>query len=173
MSKAKNPFGESDERAFKNDVARYASAPQKLELALEKLSDAKLRWKPNPKKWSIREVVLHLADSEVIAIARMNLVIASGETPPSLAAYDQDLLAERSRYNEQDERLALALFKTLRKHQTALLKSLPDELFQKRGLHQERGELTLAELVANAANHAETHLRQIERLKRELDEMER
>ncbi|MCS6989844.1 MAG: DinB family protein [Chloroherpetonaceae bacterium] len=173
MAKAKNPFGDADERAFKSDIGRYASAPQKLELALEKLSDAKLRWKPNPKQWSIREIVLHLADSEVIAVARMNLVIASGDKPPTLAAYDQDLLAERLRYNAQDELLALSLFKALRKHQTAILKSLPDEAFEKFGLHEERGKLTLAELVAHSANHAEAHLRQIERVKEALKEMER
>ncbi len=173
MAKVKNPFGESEERSHKEAIARYASAPQKLELALEKLSDAKLRWKPNPKKWSIREILLHLADSEVIAVARMNLIIASGATPPTLVAYDQDILAERSQYNTQDELLALSLFKSLRKHQTAILKSLPDEMFDKFGMHEERGKLTLGELVGHCAAHAETHLKQIERLKEELGQMER
>ncbi len=173
MAKVKNPFGESDARSFKEAIARYAAAPQKLELAVEKLSDSKLRWKPNPKKWSIREILLHLADSEVIAVARMNLIIASGATPPTLVAYDQDTLAERSHYNTQDELLALSLFKALRKHQTAILKSLPDELFEKFGMHEERGKLTLGELVEHCASHAERHLQQIERIKEELGQMER
>lgn len=173
MAKIKNPFGETEERSFKNEIARYGSAPQKLELALEKLSDAKLRWKPNPRKWSIRETLLHLADSEVIAVARMNLIIASGKTPPTLVAYDQDALAERAQYNSQDELLALSLFKALRKHQTAILKSLPDNIFEKFGMHEEQGKLTLADLVKHYADHAETHLKHIERIKEELAHMER
>lgn len=173
MAKVKNPFGESETRSFKNDIARYASAPQKLEFALEKLSESKLRWKPNPKKWSIRETIIHLADSEVIAVARMNLIIASGATPPTLVAYDQDRLAERAQYNAQDELLALSLFKALRKHQTAILKSLTDDMFEKFGMHEERGKQTLADLIAHYANHAETHLKHIERIKEELGQMER
>ena len=173
MAKVKNPFGETEERSFKNEIARYAAAPQKLDFALEKLSDAKLRWKPNPKKWSIREIILHLADSEVIAVARMNLIIASGATPPTLVAYDQDLLAERAQYNSQDELLALSLFKALRKYQTAILKSLPNEMFEKFGMHEERGKLTLADMVSYYADHAETHLKHIERIKEELAHMER
>lgn len=168
MAKVKNPFGETQERSFKNEIARYAAAPQKIEVTLEKLSESKLRWKPNPKKWSIREHLIHLADSEVIAVARMNLIIASGATPPTLVAYDQDMLAERSQYNTQDELLARSLFKALRKHQTAILKSLPDELFEKFGIHEERGKITLAELVAHCADHAEAHLKHIERIKEEL-----
>jgi uncharacterized damage-inducible protein DinB len=172
MAKVKNPFGETEERSFKNEIARYAAAPQKLEFTLEQISGAKLRWKPNPKKWSIREIVLHLADSEVIAVARMNLIIASGATPPTLVAYDQDLLAERAQYNAQDELLALSLFKALRKHQTAILKSLPDSAFEKFGMHEERGKMTLADLVAHCADHAETHLKHIERIREELFRVE-
>jgi uncharacterized damage-inducible protein DinB len=173
MAKVKNPFGETEQRSFKNEMTRYASAPQKLESALEKLSGAKLRWKPNPRKWSIRETLLHLADSEVIGVARMNLIISSGGTPPTLVAYDQDRLAERAQYNSQDELLALSLFKALRKHQTAILKSLPDEFFEKFGMHEERGKMTLAQMVSHYADHAETHLKHIERIKEELAHAER
>ncbi len=173
MAKVKNPFGETEEQAFKNEIARYASAPQKVEMAIEKLSGAKLRWKPNSKKWSIRETLLHLADSEVIAVAQMNLIIASGATPPTLLAYDQDKLAERVDYNSQDELLALSLFKAIRKHQTAILKSLTRDIFEKFGIHEKHGKMTLTELITYCADHAETHLRHIERIKEELTDMER
>ncbi len=172
MAKVKNPFGETEDRSFKDEIARYASAPQKLEFAVERLSGAKLRWKPNPKKWSIRETLLHLADSEVIAVARMNLIIASGATPPTLVAYDQDKLAERAEYNLQDELLALSLFKALRKHQAAILKTLTDDVFEKFGMHEEHGKMTLADLITHSADHAETHLKHIERIKEELAQME-
>jgi uncharacterized damage-inducible protein DinB len=173
MSKVANPFRDAARKSFKDEIARYASAPQKLELALEKLTESKLKWKPNPKKWSIREIVCHLADSDLIGASRMNLIIASSDVPPQLVAYDQDRLAEQIGYNAQNELLAVSAFKSIRKHQSALLKSLPDEQFEKFGIHQERGKMTLGEIIAHYANHAESHLRQIERLKEDLAHYEK
>lgn len=173
MSKAVNPFGELERKSFKDEITRYAAAPQKLELAVEKLSDSKWRWKPNPKKWSIREIVCHLADSEIIGVARMNLIIASGKEPPPLIAYNQDMLAEQSKYNSQDELLAISVFKSIRRHQSAILKSLPNEMFEKLGIHQERGKITLGQMVSHYANHAEAHLQQIDRIKEEFVNFEK
>ncbi len=177
MAKVQNPFGEPETVAatsVKADLERYAKAPAKLELALEKLSESKLRWKPNPKKWSIREIVCHLADSDIVGVARMNLVVASSpEKPPILSGYNQDLLAERFLYNTQDDVEALQFFKYLRRRTTVLLKSLPDEAFEKYGIHDEAGKLTLGALVKRYADHAERHLKQIETLKEMLQAQER
>jgi hypothetical protein len=178
MATIRNPFEPTTSEtagdiSHRNDIERYAKAPSKIELAIERLSDAKLRWKPNPKKWSIREIVCHLADSEIVGIARMHQIIsASKDAPPTLVAYDQDALAERYTYNSNDEQLALQVFKTLRKHATTLLKSLPREAFEKAGLHPKLGKLTLAGWVKLYADHAETHLQQIQKLKEQLQSYE-
>lgn len=156
------------------DLERYAKAPSKIELALERLTESKLRWKPNPKKWSIREIVCHLADSEIVGVARMHQIVSSSkDSPPTLIAYDQDALAERYGYNSYDEQQALQLFKILRKHTTALLKALPPDAFEKKGIHPKLGMMSLADLVKLYADHAETHLRQIETLKEQLKGEER
>jgi len=178
MATIKNPFEPAaseaaGELSYKNDIDRYARAPSKIELAIERLPDAKLRWKPNPKKWSIREIVCHLADSEIVGIARMHQIVsASKDAPPTLVAYDQDALAERYTYNSHDEQLAMQVFKTLRKHATALLKSLPREAFEKAGVHPKLGKITLAGWVKLYADHAETHLQQIQKLKEQLQSYE-
>lgn len=156
------------------DLERYAKAPNKLELAIERLSESKLKWKPNPKKWSIREIICHLADSEIVGVARMHQIVSSSkDAPPTLVTYNQDALAERYGYNSNDEQLALQLFKTLRKHATLLLKALPPDAFEKTGIHPKHGTLSLADLVKLYADHAETHLRQIETLKEQLKGEER
>lgn len=160
--------------SYKNEIERYAKGPSKIEMAIERLSEAKLKWKPNPKKWSIREIVCHLADSDIVGIARLHQIVSSSkDAPPTLVGYDQDTLAERYAYNSNDEQAALHVFKTLRKHATALLKSLPSEAFEKAGLHPKFGKITLAELVKLYADHVETHLKQIERLKEQAESYER
>ncbi|MDX2127645.1 MAG: DinB family protein [Chloroherpetonaceae bacterium] len=148
------------------EIERYSKGYQRLNEAIGTISGGKLNWKPNPKKWSIREIALHLVDSEIIGIARMNLVIATSESnPPALLAYDQDQLSILAAYHSMDEMLALQTFRDLRKHQTALLKNLPKEVFEKFGIHSEVGKLTLLDLVKRYASHVETHIKQIEGLK--------
>ncbi len=179
MATIKNPFESSTPApasitSYKNEIERYAKGPSKIEMAIERLSEAKLKWKPNPKKWSIREIVCHLADSEIVGVARMHQIVsASKDAPPTLVAYDQDALAERYTYNSNDEQTALQVFKTVRKHATALLKSLPSEAFEKTGVHPKLGKMTLTELVKLYADHVETHLKQIEALKEQLQSDER
>jgi hypothetical protein len=177
MAKVKNPFGEpevSPETAQTNPtvkahIERYMASAAKIEMAVEKLTVSKLKWKMNPKKWSIRETLCHLTDSEIIGAARIYLVIASTpDSPPNLVGYDQDRLIEKLHANSQDELLAIQTFKSIRRHIGAMLKSLPDSEFDKFGLHTERGKLTLADLVKHYADHAESHLKQIERIKEEL-----
>jgi uncharacterized damage-inducible protein DinB len=154
---------------IKSLLDTYSRTPAKIELAVSGLSESKLRWKPNPKKWSIREIVCHLADAEIVGVSRMLLVIAaSGSTSPALVPYDQDVLAERSNYNTADELLALQTFKVVRKTTTAKLRSLPTAAFEKIGHHPERGTMTLAMLLELYTTHGEKHLKQIETLKEQL-----
>ncbi|MBC8044313.1 MAG: DinB family protein [Rhizobacter sp.] len=147
-------------------IDTYSRTPGKLEFAVDGLSESKVKWKPNPKKWSIREILCHLADSETVALSRIHLIVASSpDAQPVLVAYDQDELVSRYAYNAQDELTALQTFKYLRKHAAALLKSLPESAFQKTGNHTERGKISIMDLLELYTKHGETHLRQIEEIK--------
>lgn len=159
---------------LKEILDTYSRAAGRIEFALDRLSESKVKWKPNPKKWSIREILCHLADSEIVFVARMQVIIASdAKTPPVLAAYDQDTLAERHSYNALDEQTAFQTFKYLRRYFSLQLKALPETAFEKFGMHEVRGKQTLRDILEYAVSHGETHLRQIEALKEQLQEQER
>lgn len=147
-------------------IDTYSCTAGKLELAVDGLSESKVKWKPNPKKWSIREILCHLADSETVALSRIHLIVASSpEAPPVLVAYEQDELATRYAYNAQDELTALQTFKYQRKRATELFKSLPESTFQKTGNHTEQGKMSIMDLLELYTKHGETHLRQIEEIR--------
>lgn len=122
-----------------------------------------LRIPEKPGKWSMRDVVQHLADSELVSGFRLRMVLAH-ERPP-LHGFDQDLFAERLRYRDVDVRDALEQFGVLRRVNMRLWESLgPDDL-RRVGLHSERGEESLEHMRRLYAAHDLLHLRQLNRIR--------
>lgn len=115
-------------------------------------------------KWSITEVVQHLADSETVWAYRLRKVLA--EDQPVLSGYDQDLWARRFRYADVPIVEALTLFTLCRKANLRLLNQLTEEDLQRVGVHSERGRETVQHMVALYAGHDLVHLRQIDRILR-------
>jgi hypothetical protein len=116
-----------------------------------------------PGKWSMREVVQHLADSELVGGFRLRLVLAQDRPP--LTGYDQDLWADRLRYRDVDVRDALEQFTVLRKANLRLWEGLRAEDLPRVGLHSERGEESLEHLRRLYAAHDLLHLRQLDRIR--------
>jgi uncharacterized damage-inducible protein DinB len=145
-----------------SDVLR--EMPAALSRAIEGLSPAQLRQPEAPGKWSINEILQHLADSELVGSWRMRL-IAAQDRPP-LTGYDQDLWAERLHYSDGDPGEALERFSALRRATMRLLdRATPDDL-ERVGVHAERGEESLGHLRRLYAGHDLLHLRQIARVRR-------
>ena len=119
-----------------------------------------------PGKWSIRDVVQHLADSELVCGFRLRLVLAQDRPP--LTGYDQDLWAERLRYHEVDVRDALEQFTVLRRANLRLWEGLRPADLARIGLHSERGEESVEHLRQLYAAHDLLHLRQLARIRRAL-----
>jgi hypothetical protein len=115
-----------------------------------------------PGKWSLRDVVQHLADSELVAGFRLRLVLAQDRPP--LTGYDQDLWADRLRYHEVDVQDALEQFTVLRRANLRLWANLDQTELMRIGLHSERGEESLGHLRRLYAAHDLLHLRQLERI---------
>ncbi len=115
-----------------------------------------------PGKWSIGEVIRHLADSELVWGYRLRLVVA--EDKPNLVGYDQDEWARRLKYTDSDPLDALHLFQALRASNLSLLASLRDDDLQRVGVHAERGEESLEQMIKLYAGHDLAHLRQIDRI---------
>lgn len=135
------------------------STARKLEKAIKHLSQKQLRKKPAPGKWSIAEIVAHLADVEVVASWRMRLILSSDGTP--IQGFDQDVWAKTFRYAEQDADHSLKVFRVLRENNLALLQQVPRKLWQNHGMHSERGKETIGHIVRLFAGHDLNHLQQV------------
>lgn len=117
----------------------------------------------SPGKWSVRHVLGHLADSELIYGWRVRMILAHDR--PVITGYDQDLWAERLGYEQTDPAQALQTFTVLRESNLRLLERATPVDLQRVGVHSERGEETLAHLVRLYAGHDLLHLRQIDRIR--------
>jgi hypothetical protein len=127
------------------------------------LSDDRVRTPEAPGKWSVVQVVEHLADSELVGGYRFRMIVAHDR--PAITGYDQDRWATRLHYDQADVAQALELFRVLREANLRLIAhASPDDL-RRVGVHSERGEESLQLLVRLYAGHDLLHLRQIHRIR--------
>jgi hypothetical protein len=120
---------------------------------------AELDWTPAPEKWSVRQILCHMADSEIVGADRFRRIVA--EENPATVAYDQDAWARNLDYTRRKVSQALETFRRLRAENYELLKELPETAFERAGTHSERGRMTLGQWLEIYARHAEKHAAQI------------
>jgi len=118
-----------------------------------------LDYAPEQGKWTIRQIVAHLADAEIVGTMRMRRVIA--EDDPKLEAFDQNAWAANLDYARRKTSQTLETFRRMRGENYELLKELPEAAFDRAGIHSERGRLTLKQLLQGYAEHAENHAAQM------------
>lgn len=116
-----------------------------------------------PGKWSMIEVAQHLADSEIVVGFRLRMILAHDR--PEIAAYDQDLWADRLRYREAKLAEVLEQLGALRAANLRIARRLtPDELARV-GVHAERGAESAGYLLRLVAGHDLVHLDQLARIR--------
>jgi len=120
----------------------------------------KLIQRPVPDKWSIAEILAHLAESEIVLAYRLRLVLSASGTV--IQAFDQNVWHDNANYLNNDTAGALKLFEVLRSSNVTLLKSLSKDQWNKYGMHQERGKETVTRIVEMFAGHDVNHMMQIE-----------
>jgi uncharacterized damage-inducible protein DinB len=135
---------------------------KQLARLIKGVSTAKLRKKPAPDKWSVAEILAHLADVEIVIGWRIRSVLGNPGTP--IQAYDQDSWVASGHYEKRDPAKALELHRVLREANLALLKSLTPEQWKQSGQHAERGEESVERMVRMIAGHDINHLQQVERI---------
>jgi len=140
------------------------ATPSALHGAITGLSAKLLRQPEREGKWSIAQVLQHLADAEMVWAWRVRLILAQDR--PALTGYDQDLWATRLHYEQADPSEALHLFEVVRRSNLRVVERASPEDLNRVGVHVERGEESLAHLLRLNAGHDALHLRQIERIRK-------
>jgi hypothetical protein len=142
-------------------IEHYANGAEKLRQAIRGLTPEDLPCVPPADAkvglWSIQQVIVHLLDSDLVASDRMKRVIA--EDNPTLIGFDETKFAENLFYEEQPAEEAAALLEMNRKLMSRVLRKLPASASGRIGTHNQRGRLTLEQLLQGAVDHIEHHLK--------------
>jgi uncharacterized damage-inducible protein DinB len=140
----------------------YEAAPLRIRTATQGLNRSELEAHPIPEKWSIGQIVCHLADAEVVGAFRFRLALA--QPGSNVPAYDPDAWSDRLREpgaiaTSVDR--ALKLFAALRADVHALIRELPPSGMAQSVVHPEWREMSVRQLLELYADHGERHLSQI------------
>jgi hypothetical protein len=144
-------------------IDRYADGYAEVVRALEGLDEPSLSARPLPGKWTAREIVQHLADSESISAQRLRKLLT--EDHAIIHGYDQERYAERLRYNERDLAPALEAFRAARATTAQILASMSDADWGREGWHTDSGRYSAETWLRIYAAHAHGHADQIRRLR--------
>jgi len=144
----------------RDPFAVIAETPHQLARSVRSLEAAALDASPERGKWSIRQVLTHLADCELVFSFRLRQAVA--EPHHTVQPFDQDRWAVH--YDAYDAQTALETFTAVRRWNILFLSALPPETFARGVTHPERGTMTLQVVVETMAGHDRNHVKQIERL---------
>ena len=146
-------------------LERFRRGPELIAAVMTGAAGAELDFVAAPGRWSIRQIMAHLADSEIVDADRLRRVIA--EENPTLMGYDQEAWASNLNYARRKISESLETFRRLRAENYDLLKDLPEAVFEHTGTHSETGPVTLRQLVEVNAEHPEKHARQVQEIRRQ------
>jgi DinB superfamily len=143
----------------KKPLEVLASSPRQLARLIQGISKQKLARRPAPDKWSVTEILAHLADTELVQGFRLRLILGANGTP--IQGFDQDEWARYSDYAKHDPALSLEAYRVTRERTVRLLKSLPRDAWDRYGMHSERGKETVTRVTEMMAGHDLNHLKAI------------
>ena len=140
-------------------LERYRRGQELLAVVLTGVFGEEEDFVAAPGKWSIRQIIAHLADTEIVLAYRFRMVIAQDN--PTLTATDQNAWASNLDYARRKPKQSLETLRRTRAENYDLLKPLPESTYQRTGIHTERGPTTLGGLLELYCGHTESHARQI------------
>jgi hypothetical protein len=140
-------------------LERFRRGAELVAVSITGAAGSEMDFVPQPDQWSIRQIVAHVCDAEIVATMRLRQIIA--EENPRLQAWDQDAWAKNLDYAKRKPSQSLETFRRVRAENYELLKDLPEPVFHRTGMHTERGTITLLQLLRLMAEHAENHAAQL------------
>ncbi len=146
---------------IKTLLEKFIGGYDELKNYLADVPEEAMKFKPAPDKWSIHEIVVHLADAEANAFVRGKKIIA--ENGSAISEYDQDAWADSMHYHDLDYQEALELFRLLRQNMYHVLMKLPLETWHNHIIHPESGRINLMDWIELYIDHVEIHLQQMNR----------
>ncbi|WP_417897751.1 DinB family protein [Bacillus haimaensis] len=149
---------------MKELIEEYGQGYEMIRKSIEGLTEEGVRFKPAPDKWSIHQILIHIADSELVSTQRIKKVLAEEE--PILFSVDQDAWANGLDYNQLDREQYLQLFKILRSSMLPILRSLLPEKGERVGVYPDAGKFTVKQLLEYRVKHVQGHLSQIEQVRK-------
>jgi len=150
-----------DEITRKELITRYRDGYDVVVDALAGATDADLDRRPAPGEWSAREVVHHLADSEMTSAIRLRRLLA--EDDPEISGYDEAEFARRLFYDDRPIDASLAALRAARSTSAEILDRLDDAQWRRTGTHTESGAYGVDQWLTIYAAHAHDHADQIRR----------
>jgi len=141
-------------------VQKYKEGYQTVAEAVDGASDGELDARPAPEKWSAREIVHHLADSEMTSAIRLRLLLV--EDRPAIKGYDEAEFA-RKLYYDRPIAASLDAFRAARLTTAELLDRMTDAQWEREGTHTAHGRYAVEDWLRIYADHAHNHADQIRR----------
>ena len=148
-------------------LADYLAGPNQLQAAVQGLTESQLDAVPVVGKWSVRQVVCHLADFEIVYADRMKRILV--EDNPTLRGGNPDHFAAGLAYDQRDVAEELSLIHNLRSSVARILRTVDIEAFQRTGVHSDDGPLTLETLLERITGHIPHHVAFIHEKRRLLE----
>ena len=143
----------------KDPVAVQADTYRQIAGLVQGVPQEKLRARPGADRWSVAEILAHLAEAEVVSTWRYRQMIEHNGGP--LPGYAQDLWASLGQYAARDPRESLESFRLLREANLRMFDRLTPEEWQRNGIHAERGPMTVRDLATQIAGHDLNHTAQL------------
>ncbi len=144
-------------------LAILEQTPIIIEKILRTATDEQMHWKPSPERWSVSEVLAHLAEVEVVGFReRIQKMLESDS--PQLEAYDQNAAYATGRYSAKKARENLHTFCHERDRSLSFLRYIPAGAAARGGTHSAIGKITVNQLMNEWAFHDLGHIRQIAEL---------
>lgn len=145
--------------ADKDPLALQRESAQVLAELIANRSDESLKKRPATNKWSVGEILAHLAEDEIATAWRYRQMVEHSGI--ELAGFDQDMWSRVGDYGTRAPRESLELFRLLRNANLTFLQKLTPDQWECFGIHAERGRITVKDLASHMAGHDLNHIEQV------------